>query len=170
MARRRKPPDAFPTCVQLYPVQHKGQRKGDSLRRQTKKTEDYCAKRGWTLDTTLQPADLGMGAYHGRNRTHGALAGFLALCGTPRVPKGSVLIVESLDRLSRQDIDDADQLICGILRKGISIVTLTPERELTPKSVNDLLARIELLVLASRANEEERDQVGASEGRMGRTA
>jgi len=65
-----------------------------------------------------------------------------------------VLIVESLDRLSRQEIGDADQLICGILRKGISIVTLEPERELTPASVNDLLARIEMLVLASRANEE----------------
>jgi DNA invertase Pin-like site-specific DNA recombinase len=130
------------------------QAKGDSLRRQVKLAEDYCKKRGWTLDNSLRLFDRGVSAYKGRNKTHGALAGFLAEVEAKRVPRGSVLIVESLDRLSRQEIDNADQLVTGILRAGVSIVTLRPERELKPDAVNDLLARIELLVLASRANEE----------------
>ena len=62
------------------------QRKGDSFRRQMQKTAEYCTKRGWELDSMLQPADLGMGAYRGRNRTHGALAGFLDFAAHQNCP------------------------------------------------------------------------------------
>lgn len=49
---------------------------------------------------------------------------FLALVETGQVPNGSVLIVEALDRLSRENVFDAYEIFRRILAGGIEIVTL----------------------------------------------
>jgi hypothetical protein len=43
-----------------------------------------------------------------------------------RIPRGSVLIVENLDRISRENPWDAIPLLCGLVNAGISVVTLSP--------------------------------------------
>lgn len=101
------------------------QLKGDSLRRQLKMSEDWCERNGCTLDHSLKLHDLGVSAFKGRNATHGKLAAFLDAVDQGRVPKGSVLLVESLDRLTRNQVGEALELFLGILRRGIRIVTLT---------------------------------------------
>src|SRR5262245_51715161 len=70
-----------------------------------------------------------------------------------RVPKGSVLIVESLDRLSRDQIRPALQLLFALQDYGVTIVTLQPEREYPPDN-HDALALIEPLIVFARAHEE----------------
>src|SRR5262245_48721073 len=70
-----------------------------------------------------------------------------------RVPKGSVLIVESLDRLSRDQVRPALQLLFALQDHGITIVTLQPEREYPPDGT-DALALIEPLIVFARAHEE----------------
>src|SRR5437867_425154 len=82
------------------------QAEGDSLRRQTEKAEDYCQRKGWTLDASLTLRDLGVSAFRGDNALLGNLGVFLAAVKKGTVPAGSVLIVESFDRLSRQGIDE----------------------------------------------------------------
>ena len=62
---------------------------------------------GWLRDHPdyqLQEAlaDHGVSASQGRNRTRGALARFLAAADAGQVPAGSVLVVESLSRFSRE--------------------------------------------------------------------
>jgi DNA invertase Pin-like site-specific DNA recombinase len=63
------------------------------------------------------------------------------------------LIVESLDRLSRDQIRPALQLFLALQDYGIVIVTLQPEREYAPNDA-DALALIEPLIVFARAHEE----------------
>jgi DNA invertase Pin-like site-specific DNA recombinase len=105
------------------------QRKGNSLRRQTQKTAEWCERNGITLDTSLSLRDLGVSAFKGRHRTDDkhALAQFLKLVNQGRVPAGSYLVIENLDRLTREDERKALRLWMDILDAGINIVQLKPE-------------------------------------------
>jgi DNA invertase Pin-like site-specific DNA recombinase len=129
------------------------QAEGGSLNRQTALSQVYCQKKNLLLDDSLTLRDLGVSAFRGDNVRDGALAGFLEACRVGRVPKGSVLIVESLDRLSRDQIRPALQLFLALQDFGITIVTLQPEREYAPEAT-DALALIEPLIVFARAHEE----------------
>jgi DNA invertase Pin-like site-specific DNA recombinase len=129
------------------------QAEGGSLTRQTAWAQAYCERKKLTLDETLTLNDLGVSAFRGDNVKDGALAGFLEACRLGRVPRGSVLIVESLDRLSRDQIRPALQLLFALQDFGITIVTLQPEREYPPDN-HDALALIEPLIVFARAHEE----------------
>jgi DNA invertase Pin-like site-specific DNA recombinase len=130
------------------------QANGDSLRRQLALTQAYCDREGLRLDESLHLHDLGVSAFKGKNATVGALSKFLEAVRRGRVPKGSVLIVESLDRLSRNELDDALELFRGLLRAGIDITTLTPPREYTKACLKDAFGLIEALICMTRAHEE----------------
>ncbi len=113
------------------------QRQGDSLRRQTEAVTDWCLRNGARMDTTTTFRDRGRSAYTGDHRTgdRGALAAFLRLVETGRVPRGSFLILENLDRLSREDEVPATHLLTGILLAGVRVVQLRPaEITFTDKS------------------------------------
>src|SRR5262245_53852252 len=129
------------------------QAEGGGLQRQVKMSLAYCERKGLALDDSLHLHDLGVSAFRGDNVREGALAGFLEACRTGRVPRGSVLIVESLDRLSRDQIRPALQLFLSLQDHGITIVTLQPEREYPPDRP-DALSLIEPLIIFARAHEE----------------
>jgi len=129
------------------------QAEGGSLKRQMDLSQTYCERKGLALDESLNLQDLGVSAFRGSNVREGALAGFLEACRVGRVPKGSFLIVESLDRLSRDQIRPALQLFLALQDFGITIVTLQPEREYPPDAT-DALALIEPLIVFARAHEE----------------
>jgi hypothetical protein len=128
---------------------------GDSVRRQTEMRDAYLKRRGLSLDTTLKSsmADLGVSAWKGDNAATGALAEFLDLCKKGAVPKGSFLIVEHLDRLTRQHVRKALNLFFELLDAGVTVVTLNPEREYTPETGKDAFSLIEPLMLFASANE-----------------
>jgi DNA invertase Pin-like site-specific DNA recombinase len=131
------------------------QRKGDSLRRQTEDAEAYCRRRGWALDRTLTLRDLGVSAFRGDNALVGNLGVFLDAIRRKKVLPGSVLIVENIDRISRQGIDEGYDHIKAILKAGVNIVTFSPEREYDAESVKKLTkGALELLILLERAAEE----------------
>lgn len=127
---------------------------GDSIRRQTNATIDYCTRHGLQLDETLHLADHGISAWRGRNSDTGNLGLFVDLCERGVIPKGSVLIIEHLDRLSRQEVRQALQLFFRILDTGVTIVTLSPERTYTQESTNDLFGLIEPLMQFASANDQ----------------
>src|SRR5262249_61501305 len=114
------------------------QAEGGSLKRQTALAQAYCDRKKLTLDESLTLNDLGVSAFRGDNVKDGALAGFLEACRLGRVPRGGVLIVESLDRLSRDQIRPALQLFLQLQDYGIRIVTLQPEREYPPDATDAL--------------------------------
>ncbi len=128
---------------------------GDSLRRQTEAAAEWCKRNGLALVDSYR--DLGISAFRGKNVEVGRLASFLKLVKSGRIAKGSYLIVESLDRLSRNDLPKALRLFLDILEAGVIVVTLSDNHVYDFSKVEgnftDLI--ISLTVL-SRANEESR--------------
>ena len=132
----------------------KTQGKGESFRRQSEFAVDVCRENGWVLDETLTLNDLGMSAFRGANAKVGALAEFLEAIRIGRVLRGSILIIESIDRLSRNKVGEALQLFISILNSGVSIVTREPRRTYTQDSINYIAALLEPIIYMSRAHEE----------------
>ena len=132
---------------------------GDSYRRQLGLARAYAARHGLVLDAGLSFRDLGMSAFRGRNAREGALRAFLDAVELGLVPRGSHLLVESLDRLSRDRVLAAQSLFLRIVEAGITIVTLIDERSYSAESLNrspmDLIVS---LVCMMRANEESATQ------------
>ncbi|MBN9520744.1 recombinase family protein [bacterium] len=106
------------------------QAKGHSLKRQSGGPEPWCEKNGVSLSGQTFK-DLGVSAYTGEHRTnpdrHG-LALFLNALREQKIPRGSLLIIENLDRLTRENLRPAFNLVNQILDAGIHIVTLEPEK------------------------------------------
>jgi DNA invertase Pin-like site-specific DNA recombinase len=131
------------------------QASGDSGRRQLAMAETYAAAHHLKLDKSLSFRDLGISAYRGRNAKEGALRSFLEAIEHNLVPPGSFLLVESLDRLSRDRILSAQALFMQIIQAGVSIVTLSDQRCYSLESLNqNPLDLIISLVSMMRANEE----------------
>lgn len=127
---------------------------GASLRRQLDKAVKYAAQHDLQLDQSTY-RDLGVSAYRGKNATEGALATFIQAVDSGRIRSGSVLIVESLDRLSRTEVDEALELFLSIVRKGITIVTVDDGQVYSKASIKDNWTKLVVaLAVMSRANEE----------------
>lgn len=146
----------MPTTAYSYVrFSHPDQAKGDSLRRQTERAEEYCRRRGWSLDEKLSIRDLGVSAFRGANAAVGNFRKFLEGVKSGKVTPGSVLIVESFDRISRQGIDEGYDVVKSILKAGIRIVTLSPEREFDREATRGLSkGALEILLILERAAEE----------------
>lgn len=113
------------------------QSKGDSLRRQTEPSRDYAKRHSLDLDETLTFKDLGVSAFRGKNAQEGALGAFLKAVGSGRIRKGSYLLVENLDRLSRDTVHRAFRQFSDILESGVKLVTLTDGKLYTAASINE---------------------------------
>jgi DNA invertase Pin-like site-specific DNA recombinase len=124
--KRSAPCDSRPPIAVSYlRFSSPEQRKGDSHRRQTEDTEKWCARNGIPLDQKLSSCGS---AFRGKHRSDiEALGQFLGLVKHGQVPRGSYLIIENLDRLSREEERPALRLWLDILDAGINIVQLYPE-------------------------------------------
>jgi DNA invertase Pin-like site-specific DNA recombinase len=129
------------------------QNAGDGIRRQMDASARYAAENDYDLVEEIR--DVGVSGFHGRNAKEGALGDFLAAIYDGVVASGSVLIVESLDRLSRDGATKAFSQFAGILSKGITIVTLLDGQVYTESSVNSNPGQLfTSLGIMIRANEE----------------
>ena len=131
------------------------QAEGDSPRRQKDAFTTYCEANGLTPGRSFD--DKGKSAFKGEHLSDtGALRGFLDLVDSGDIQPGSTLVVENLDRLSRQEVYSAFGVFCGILDAGIRIVTLPknePSHEFT-KDKMDLGNLIMVVVEMARAHGE----------------
>ncbi len=127
---------------------------GDSVRRQTAATVAWCKRHEVELDTTRAYLDRGRSAYHGRHRQRGgALAAFLSEVERGEIPRGSVLIIENLDRLSRENPWDSVPLLCSLVNAGIAVASLSPSEMLFERGC-DLTALILAVVEFGRSHSE----------------
>lgn len=108
------------------------------------------------LDDQLNMRDLGVSAFRGANVEKGRLGAFIKAVESGLVPRGSFLLVESLDRLSRAEVLDAMQIFTTIVNLGITIVTLMDEREYSRESLSGMgsMDLVFSLIIMSRAYEE----------------
>lgn len=100
---------------------------GTSLERQTEKAKKYALDHGLTLDTEMDMTDLGVSAFRGKNARTGALRSFLVAVEHGYVAQGSFLLIENMDRMSRDGIIASQGLFSLIISSGINIVTLTDQ-------------------------------------------
>jgi DNA invertase Pin-like site-specific DNA recombinase len=117
------------TAYSYFRFSHPDQAKGDSIRRQTALRDAWLARNGIALDTSLSLADKGISAFtgdHRHNADRHALASFLHAVEKGRIAKGSYLVVESLDRLTREHILPALTLVLNLIQSGVKIVQLLP--------------------------------------------
>lgn len=130
------------------------QASGHSLERQTEAARRWCREKGYVLDESLALSDLGISAYSGDNATRGALAGFLSAVEAGRIPQNSILLVESLDRLSRAAIPEAVGLLTSIVRAGVRVVSLLDGHEWNTKTIEDTTSFLLSVLLFARAHNE----------------
>lgn len=129
---------------------------GDSLRRQTDAARQWAAKHQLELDeeTVLDP---GRSAFLGANVETGALGAFLADVRSGRIQQGSYLIVESLDRISRDTVRKAARTMEDIVEAGVVIVDLEDNGRLyTKESLDDPVAFLIMAIKFMRGGGESR--------------
>jgi DNA invertase Pin-like site-specific DNA recombinase len=129
------------------------QARGDSIRRQTAGTQRFCAEESLILDETL--CDRGVSGFHGKNRTEGALGGFLRAFNTGLVPRDAVLIIESLDRLSREKTRLSQAELLQLINGGLTVVTLLDRQVYSADTIDEYPHLLHgALAIAQRAHEE----------------
>ncbi|WP_339441829.1 recombinase family protein [Pseudomonas proteolytica] len=131
------------------------QAKGDSYRRQRKAAEGYCSEHGIELASSREYTflDNGRSAYKGRHLDdEGQLRRFLDLVESGAIERGSYLLVESLDRLSREKVSTALPRFMDLLNSGIRVVTLSDNRLYT-EEFNELDLIISIVHMSRAHNE-----------------
>jgi DNA invertase Pin-like site-specific DNA recombinase/uncharacterized small protein (DUF1192 family) len=147
----------MPVAYSLIRFSTKGQADGDSFRRQNGPTVAFCEKHGLELDTSLHESDvrrLGVSAFRGDQIRKGSLGKFIKLVDAGKVVPGSWLVVEEIDRLTRQVHDQAYDLCLMLMRRGVTIATMMDGEIYNLESINaDLAKRLKLQLRLDAAYE-----------------
>lgn len=115
MKERRK-------AISYIRLSTEAQLKGHSLARQKKLAEENCSSQNLELVEELR--DVGVSGFSGVHREKGRLGLFFESLRSNSLDHKAVLLVENLDRLSRQDPLTAMLQFAEILKYGIEIHTL----------------------------------------------
>ena len=147
--------DTRPIAFSYVRFSSEKQRQGSSLERQTEAAKRWADENGYVLDRSLNLHDLAVSAFRGDNTTIGKLAAFKEAVENGTIPRGSVLLVENLDRLSRQTHRKAARVLEDILEAGVDVVTLQDGKRWTLKDLDeDPLTSIMIILTFARAHEE----------------
>lgn len=134
------------------------QLKGDSLRRQLETSIEYAQKNDLELIESIDGKslqDIGVSGFRGVNTQKGVLADFLNALDRGKIKPHSVLLIESLDRLSRSNLSEVIPMFINILNKDIEIVTLADNQKYTKEIINQNPGAMFIsLGIMFRANEE----------------
>ena len=124
------------------------------LDRQLEKARRVSREKGWRLDEKLSIVDAGVSAFKGKNvKDTEKLGALLKAVKEGRIPAGYIMIIEALDRLTRQEIDIALALIMDILRSGLEIYVDRSGRHLTKESLKSPIDLIVAIVELAAGNE-----------------
>lgn len=128
------------------------QAKGSSLHRQLETARRVAHENGLEL---VEIIDAGLSAFKSKHLEHGNLGAFIEAVKAGEIAKDSWLTVESLDRISRDEILKAQRLFMELLELGITIYTGMDNRIYNKASVTDNPMELMLSIMTfSRANQE----------------
>ncbi|MBJ7408873.1 MAG: recombinase family protein [Phenylobacterium sp.] len=129
------------------------QEAGSSRERQEEVCRAYVQRMGWNL---IEPviADLGRSAWKGDHLKKGNLGKFADRLFAREIPRGSVVVVEELDRLSRQKARITKRWIEDVCDADFSIASAVSGRIYSKTSLDEnLLAMMEILLKAEAAHD-----------------
>lgn len=142
----------------------KKQEQNDSVRRQVRLRDDWLrANPGVTLDTQVSLRDLGVSAFRGANLNpdFGDLGKFIALVeqSNSPIPPGSYLLLERLDRFSRQKVSAAYTALTRLVQNGIRVVVLDPTpHEINKENIDHLQIVLPIITNLCLAHEQSREK------------
>ncbi|WP_060538711.1 recombinase family protein [Pseudomonas sp. NBRC 111125] len=129
------------------------QREGDTVERQVTPLEAFTEDTGVAIAETF--FDEGVSSFRGNNAKFGELKVILDRIKSGELRHGDYLVVESIDRITRQKVFDGVELLSSILKSGVRIYTTTDKKTY---SLDDSAKHFETLMMisliAQRANEE----------------
>jgi hypothetical protein len=153
----------FPVAIDLGRFSGMQQESGTSEVRQGGLADAWSKRTGIPIDLTLfDEGASGWGAKGARRWQKDAaghrdetfaLARFLQLIESGRIQPGDYLLLENLDRLSREKIVPATNLLTSILMAGVRVVQLAPE-ELSLTAESDMLSIFRAVMELSRGHGE----------------
>ncbi|OEF09518.1 recombinase family protein [Vibrio genomosp. F10] len=124
-----------------------------SLDRQTDSQREWLRQ---NPDVTVIDSfvDEAMSGWSGKHLEDGSLGQLMKAIEDGIIQPDTLILVEHFSRLTRQNIDNAEELIKRIWKAGITVVTVRDNTEYTPSAVNDMALRIRLIVEMEQAFKE----------------
>ncbi|MFJ1341027.1 recombinase family protein, partial [Pseudomonas caricapapayae] len=128
------------------------QEDGSTRNRQNELIDAFVSKHGLEVDRHLE--DAGTSAYHGKNAgSEGVLGKFLKEVRMGEIDKGSYLLIENFDRLSRDKIVRTNKIFTDLIFSGIKIVILDKNKIYEEENL-DFADWVNALLEFERANAE----------------
>ncbi|QSR15758.1 recombinase family protein [Novosphingobium sp. KA1] len=127
------------------------QEDGNSLERQKALAEAVAKTHGWTINPDEIHIESGKSAYHGRNRAQNGKLRQIEDRAARGELAGKVLIVEAMDRLSRQEPLESLNLLVGLCKQGLTICEAGTGIIYDTAKINDNWAN--LIVALAKAGE-----------------
>lgn len=129
------------------------QSSGDSVDRQISPLKAFESETGVSVVETI--IDEGVSSFRGDNANKGKFKEVMARIERGVIRRGDYLVVESIDRITRQRVLDGVELLQSILTAGVRIYTTTDSRCYSyDDPAKDLENLIMISLIAKRANEE----------------
>ena len=116
-----------------------------SIERQTNSQKDWL-KKNPDVVVIDEFVDEAMSGWNGKNLEKGSLGILMQAIKENIIQSGTLILVEHFSRLTRQNIDEAEELVKKIWKAGITVVTVRDGQVYTPEAVNDMALRIRLIV------------------------
>ena len=92
---------------------------GTSLERQRKATAKLCQEKEWEVAEVIE--DKGLSAWKGDHLRVGGLGKFTDRVAAGEIEPGSILVIENLDRLSREKLKKARRWIEDVNEAGVTV-------------------------------------------------
>lgn len=125
------------------------------LKIQLREAKEYATSKNLIFDETFSFQDLGVSGFHGENKKVGKLGLFLFAAKHGIIKKGSYLLIENLDRLSRESARHALRTLEAICDEGITVVTMGDRKEYTAETLDkDPTELLYSILIFIRGNEE----------------
>jgi DNA invertase Pin-like site-specific DNA recombinase len=118
----------MPKAYSYIRMSSKTQERGDSDRRQRERSDAWAAAHGLELDTSYKLRDIGKSGWTGANIDRGDFGKFLDDVRAGKIEIGSFLLVDKLDRLSRQKPRKVLPIFLDLSNAGINIVNVSKDR------------------------------------------
>lgn len=146
---------AVPRAYSYSRVSSGQQVAGGGLDRQEAMAQEWCVRHGCELDTALDLTDAGRSAYRGDHIRTGALGRFLEQAQGRRLGPSPVLLIEAVDRLSRQEpLEALSDTFLALVRAGVAVVDLEDGQTYSRDSLNtDPLALVKLALKVQAAHD-----------------
>ncbi|EEA04222.1 Resolvase domain [Burkholderia sp. H160] len=140
------------------------QASGTGIARQIEGARKWALEHGFVFDESLTMRDLGKSAFRGKNTEMGsALGAFIEQIKSGRIEQGCVLYVEALDRLSRDKVVKAMNLLTTIIGHGITVVTGTDGNVYNQQTIEEnpglLFVSVGMMVRNNDESRMKRDRV-----------